>query len=174
MKVFISWSGARSKEAARALHGWLPIVINAVQPWMSAEDIEAGARWGAYVADELSQTKFGIICVTPENQQAPWILFEAGALAKTLDKTYVCPYLIGLTSAQMEPGPLTQFQAKQADQQQTWELLRTINRALLEGSIPEDRLRRIFDKWWPELAWIFHKLTFSHFLAWGPLLDGRT
>jgi transposase len=86
-----------------------------------------------------------------ENQHAPWILFEAGALAKTLEKTYVCPYLIGLTPSQLQAGPLTQFQAKQADEQQTWELVRTINRALPEGAIPEDRLSKIFERWWPDL-----------------------
>jgi hypothetical protein len=93
MKVFISWSGPRSKAAAQALHQWLPDVIQSIEPWMSAEDIDAGARWGNEVTNELAQTRCGIICLTQDNLTAPWILFEAGALSKTIEKTYVIPYL---------------------------------------------------------------------------------
>jgi hypothetical protein len=125
---------------------------------MSAEDIEAGARWSVRVADGLSQTKFGIICVTPGNQKAPWLLFEAGALAKTLDDTHVCPYLIGLTQSQIEGGPLAQFQAKEANEQQTWELVRSINRAIEHTILSEDRLKKIFERWWDDLAKALKKI----------------
>jgi len=56
----------------------------------------AGERWNPKIAEQLSQTKFGVICVTPENLTAEWLIFEAGALAKTIEKTYVCTYLVGL------------------------------------------------------------------------------
>lgn len=151
MKIFISWSGNRSKAVAHALRQWLPDVIQSIKPWVSAEDIDAGARWSQIVADQLAETKFGIICVTPENQTAPWILFEAGALAKTVEKTYVCPYLIGMRHAELHDGPLTQFQTKQADEKQTWDLLRTINRALQQDALPEEKLKRSFEIWWPYL-----------------------
>jgi hypothetical protein len=96
MKVFISWSGPRSRHVARALHDWLPDIVQYVEPWMSHEDIQAGARWSPEINDQLSQTKFGIICLTPENQHKPWLAFEAGALAKTVDDAYVVPYLIDM------------------------------------------------------------------------------
>lgn len=44
MKVFLSWSGERSRLVATALHEWLPQVINAVEPFISS-NIDAGARW---------------------------------------------------------------------------------------------------------------------------------
>jgi hypothetical protein len=87
---------------------------------MSSEDIEAGTRWGSHVTTELSVTRFGIICLTPENQTAPWLLFEAGALAKTIENTYVVPYLIDLELAEIQHGPLNQFQAKRANKTVTW------------------------------------------------------
>jgi hypothetical protein len=152
VKVFISWSGARSKAVATALRGWIPDLIQTVEPWMSQVDMEAGARWGQNIAKELSETTFGIICVTPENINAPWILFEAGALAKTIDEgTFVCPYLIGIEPSDIPPGPLTQFQAKQANEAGTWELIRTLNKAAKENALSENKLKRTFERWWPDL-----------------------
>jgi biotin carboxyl carrier protein len=89
--------------------------------------------------------------LTPENQNAPWVLFEAGALAKTLENAFVCPYLIDLAPSDLVTSPLSQFQAKQANREQTWELILTINQALRDRATPEERLRRIFDRWWPDL-----------------------
>lgn len=151
MKVFISWSGVRSKFVATKLRDWLPDVIQDVEPWMSASDIDAGARWGQSVQEELSESRFGIICVTNDNQTAPWILFEAGALAKTINDTFVCPYLIGLESSNLEAGPLTQFQAKTATEEGTLDLLRTLNKTLKDAALTEEKLDRAFQRWWPDL-----------------------
>jgi hypothetical protein len=151
MKVFLSWSGQRSRGAAEALRDWLPDVIQGVEPWMSKIDIEAGARWRQEVATELDASKFGILCLTPDNQSAPWILFEAGALAKTIPDTFVCPYLIDLSPTDLRAGPLTEFQAKRANKLETWEMVATINRARKEHALDETRLRRTYEKFWPDL-----------------------
>ena len=150
MKVFISWSGERSKAVAQAWHDWLPNVIQAVEPWMSETDIAKGARWGMDMARELDETRVGIICLTPENLNAPWILFEAGALSKTLEETYVCPYLFDVRPADLE-GPLAQFQAAIANEEGTKKLVQTINRALGEEALTEERANETFEVWWPQL-----------------------
>lgn len=54
MKVFISWSGTRSKLVAVALHEWLRPILQSVEVWMSEVDIGAGDRWGQEVVRELS------------------------------------------------------------------------------------------------------------------------
>lgn len=93
--VFISWSGERSRWVADALRDWLPAVLQSVKPWMSA-DIKKGTRGQTTISDKLDKVKVGIVCLTPENLQEPWILFEAGALSKAVDKnSYVCTYLLG-------------------------------------------------------------------------------
>ena len=151
MKIFISWSGASSKEIALLLRRWIPDVIQSVTLWMSEADIDAGTRWSREIERELSETKFGIIVVTRDNVNSPWILFEAGALAKTIPDTFVCPYLIDLSPTDIPPGPLSQFQAKRSDQNGTWDLICTINKALKDVSLPKEKIERTFKKWWPDL-----------------------
>lgn len=109
MKVFLSWSGEQSREVAKVLKEWIPDIIQAVDPWMSEEDIHKGARWGSELADSLQGPHFGLLCLTRENLTAPWLLFEAGALSKSLDVARVCPFLFGIEKTDIERGPLLQF-----------------------------------------------------------------
>ena len=81
MKVFISWSGDQSKKIAQLFRDWLPTVIQAIEPFVSSEDIEKGARWNTDIAQELKESSFGLICVTKDNLNSQWLNFEAGALS---------------------------------------------------------------------------------------------
>jgi TIR domain len=111
MKVFISWSGPRSKAVAEALRDWLPDVMQAVKPWVSSEDIRKGKQWNLELTRELEGTHVGVICLTPENLTAPWLLFEAGALSKlqTEKDAHVCTYLVNMPYTDVT-GPLAGFQ----------------------------------------------------------------
>jgi hypothetical protein len=150
MKIFISWSGNRSREVAQILHDWLPNVIQSLKPWMSAADIKGGARWSADIAYELETSQFGIICLTAENLEAPWIHFEAGALSKALQKAYVCPYLLGVAPEELH-GPLVQFQATKAEKEETRKLIHTINHAQGNAALNEQKVNNAFDRWWDDL-----------------------
>jgi len=149
MKVFLSWSGERSRTIAEALRDWLPKVIQAVQPWMSAVDIERGARWSSDIAVELVETSFGILCLTPENLDSSWIHFEAGALSKTLENAFVCPYLYDLQPSDLK-GPLVQFSAAKANKEDTQKLILTINSSLTEP-LSVDVVNESCELWWPKL-----------------------
>lgn len=150
MQVFISWSGERSRQIADAIRTWLPMVVQSVKPWMSNEDIAAGARWLAEVSATLNSAKVGVICVTPENQHNPWLLFEAGALSKTLEQTCVCPLVFEMTPGQLN-GPLTQFQANFLNREGIGKVIATINKGLGERQIDFHQLDQIIDVWWPKL-----------------------
>ncbi len=128
MKIFISWSGERSEALAKALHKWFPAVLQFVEPWLSQSDIESGKRWSVEVAKELENCNFGILCVTRENLNSPWILFEAGALAKSMQDGRVVPLLLDLDFKEIS-GPLAQFQAKKADSEGIRQLLLDLNKA---------------------------------------------
>jgi TIR domain-containing protein len=150
MKVFLSWSGERSRAIAEAMREWIPNVIQAVEPWMSAEDVDKGLRWSSEIAVQLEGTRFGIICLTPDNLESPWILFEAGALSKTIDKAFVCPFLFGLEPSDVR-GPLTQFQATKTEKDDTKRLITTINRALGDHRLGAQKIETAFEHWWPDL-----------------------
>lgn len=149
MKIFISWSGDKSRAVALALRDWLPGVINSVQPFVSAKDIYAGSRWQTDIATELDATNFGIVCITTENQAAPWLNFEAGALAKAVDSSRVVPLAVDLKPSDVQL-PLGQFQAQPATERGIREILTSINSAC-ESSLPDALLDKAFSVWWPEL-----------------------
>ncbi len=149
MKVFISWSGQASKAIASALREWLPLVIQAIEPWMSGEDIEKGRRWRMDLDGALG-TDVGIICLTPDNLNAPFILFEAGAIAKSVNEAHACTYLYNL-----KPGdigePLSAFQHTMATKDDTKKLIMTLNNALEDKALTEKKIDTIFERLWPDL-----------------------
>lgn len=145
--VFISWSGSVSQALARELRSWLPILIDDVSPYYTEEDVERGARWNREINAELANACVGLLCLTPDNLSAPWVLFEAGALAKDLESSRVCPLLFGVEKAQLR-GPLLQFQAaefKKADE--TLQVLRMSNSQLPEPTA-DAVLKKRFDLAW--------------------------
>jgi hypothetical protein len=157
--IFISWSGGRSHSAAEFLHKWLPKVIQTAKPWLSSEDIEKGSRSQDEIAKVLKGSRFGIICLTPENRDRPWVLFEAGALSKTFDdRTRVCTYLLGGLEPQDVTQPLGLFQATRAEKEDTRKLLHTINAAVSDEPLPEENLNELFDAMWPKLEEALSKL----------------
>ena len=96
MKVFLSWSGEKSHKVALVFRDWFLSVIQSLVPYVSSEDIDKGTRWSTDIAKELEDSSFGILCVTKENLTAPWLTFEAGALSKTMDKSFVSPFLFDI------------------------------------------------------------------------------
>jgi EAL domain-containing protein (putative c-di-GMP-specific phosphodiesterase class I) len=150
MKVFLSWSGVRSKYIAESLRGWIPRVIQAVKPWMSDIDIPAGARWQGDIADELDEANFGVICVTQENMHKPWLMFEAGALSKSMKASHVCPLVYSMELGALS-GPIAQFQANLLNEDGVFQVLKAINSALPENSLDAAHLKDQFDVMWPRL-----------------------
>lgn len=149
MKVFISWSGEQSHVLAKALHEWLPLVLHYTDPWLSQSDINAGERWGVKIAKELEATNFGIICVTKENINSPWILFEAGALAKSMEEGKVIPLLLDIDFKEIT-GPLAQFQAKKTEKTGISDVIFAINKNS-STAVPDARLHQLFESLWSSL-----------------------
>lgn len=154
MKVFISWSGQRSKVVAEIFSDWLKCVIQASQPWISTRDIDRGAIWFSEINDKLKDVSVGVVFLTQENKNKPWILFETGALAKGLTTNRVCTFLIDLKPEDLQ-DPLAQFNHTAPNENSVWELTRTINTCLIEKALDERILKQVFNTYWPQFEQSF-------------------
>lgn len=151
MKVFISWSGHKSRYIAETLSNWIEQVLQSVEPWISS-DIEKGSRWSREIAAKLEESKIGIICLTSDNLNSNWIHFEAGAISKTID-AQVCTFLYDITPTNVQQ-PLSEFQNTRYNKQDVLKLLKTINSRIgKEGGkmLKEQSLESIFETFWPRL-----------------------
>ncbi|MBC3887611.1 TIR domain-containing protein [Acetobacterium paludosum] len=151
MKVFISWSGKLSCEVAKVLKEWIPYVIQDIVPYFSSKDIDKGARWSTDIAEELESADFGILCVTKDNLKAPWLNFEAGALSKAMDKSFVCPFLFDLKASDISNSPILQFQMTTVDQEDIFKLFKSMNDCLSEKKLGEEHLKKAFDLSWSQI-----------------------
>jgi hypothetical protein len=147
--VFLAWSGSVSQKMAVLLRGNLPIFVRNIDIFMS-EDITKGKRWDTEIAKALGSTKFGILCLTPENLTSEWIHFEAGALSKTIDdSTHVCPLLLDVKKSDLKE-PLASFQATLFDKEEFRKLIKAL--AHVCGDILEDgQYTRLMDGLWPKI-----------------------
>jgi len=151
MKVFLSWSGDLSHKVALELREWLPFVIQSVEPYVSSEDIDKGSRWSIDIAKELEDSSFGILCVTPQNIDATWLNFEAGALSKAFSTSNVSPFLFGLKPSDLKKSPLLQFQSTLYDKKDLLKLVLSINNVFGKEKLDESKLKLTFDVWYEQL-----------------------
>lgn len=155
MKVFVSWSGEQSQKFAEALKEWLEQCIQSVEVFFSSEDIEKGDNWQIKLSNELQDTNYGIVCLTPENIDAPWIHFEAGALSKLLDSR-VMVLAMNINFSDIK-GPLKAFQATKFEKSDIFKLLKTIN-GLQEKPLGEEKLKNSFEAFWPQFQTKIEKI----------------
>lgn len=148
MKVFISWSGKFSQEVANLLSDWIPTVLQHVTVFYSPDDIEKGENWDQKISKELSESKYGLICLTPQNVAAPWIHFEGGALAKSLDSR-VSALMLNVTPSDIK-GPLSRYQNTNFTREDMFKLIQSINSSSTGGPV-EKVLERTFEGLWGEL-----------------------
>src|SRR5262249_17859993 len=95
-------------------------------------------------------------CLTRENQTAPWLNFEAGAIATFAQSIFdkeekiesrVCPYRIDLEQAEVG-WPLAMFQGVAAGRDGTKEIVQMVNRRAL-APLSEADLDETFSHFWP-------------------------
>lgn len=150
MKIFISWSGPRSHEVAKLLKDWIQCVIQASEPWLSSDDIDKGSIWFNEITNTLASTQHGIVCLTKENIDRPWILFESGALTKGLSTSRVFTFLADLEPKDIR-GPLAQFNHTSPKRESVYRLIVSINKELGDKALKDAILQNAFDTYWLQL-----------------------
>ncbi|NOV01356.1 toll/interleukin-1 receptor domain-containing protein [Paenibacillus planticolens] len=157
MKIFISWSGERSRKIAELLHEWIKCVLQASKPWVSSKDIERGSLWFTEINEQLVDTTVGIICITQGNKNKPWILFEAGALARGLSANRVCTFLIDLEPSDLV-DPLAQFNHTFPNRTSVLALVKTINNSMKENQLDNGILEKVFNTYWGQFETDFNEI----------------
>lgn len=146
--VFLSWSGDRSRQVALDFRKWLKPVLQVAEPWMSDVDIDKGSVSIRVIGQALETCKVGVVFLAPDNLQAPWINFEAGAVAKTVreDARLFTFLLDGLRPSDVI-GPLQQFQHTLPAVKDVKKLVLDMAQPL-EADLTGDALGDAFDGQW--------------------------
>jgi hypothetical protein len=152
LQVFISWSGERAHAVSKVIKTWLPDVVRNAEPWLSSEDLQKGLQWLPELNKNLSTTGFGLLVLTAENKNAPWLVFEAGVISKALPDKHCCPLLCDLKQTDVS-GPLAQFQGTTlTSKEDMLKLVRTMNDASGTSKVDEERLGKWFNMAWEDFS----------------------
>ena len=152
-KVFLCWSKDRSKAIAEGWAKLLPEIVSG-KPILSTE-FQKGREWSTMLRNDLNKAKTGIIFLTPENVVAPWIHFEAGALATAVGSRNgeVFTYIYGFDPGRLA-GPLSAYQSTVATKQDTRRLVHDLCVAMGSKQPTED----LYSKWWAKLEAALDKI----------------
>jgi hypothetical protein len=123
--------------------------VQHVKPWTSDENIESGSRWAEKIDEGLTESDYGIVCITADNQHSPWLMFEAGALAKGVTTSRVVPLCIDLLPTDVT-GPLTSFQGRKLDKDGIRKLVQELSR-VRDTPLELDQIDNCFEALWPRL-----------------------
>ena len=148
--------------------------IQAVQPWVSSEDIAKGALWRTELSKELEEGSVGILCISRENVSSPWVNYEAGALGKMSETSRVIPFLFEMRPSDVR-CPLAELQGaiyergSDKNAEEFRKLLVSLNAAQTPRCAPETVLNTTFEKMWPDFALVLDALAAdAERLAEGP------
>lgn len=149
MKIFLSWSKDLGKEIAEILNEVFPTIIQDLQFFYSP-DIEKGADWDKKITEALETCQFGIIIITSESKNEPWLNYEAGAIALKLENEKTATFAVDLAASDIQ-RPLAKFQLTMFNREDIFKLIQTLNNTLIKNNglyLSESRLKQAFeDKW---------------------------
>ncbi|MEW8026108.1 MAG: hypothetical protein AB2803_20650 [Candidatus Thiodiazotropha sp.] len=171
MKLFVSWSGPRSKEMAEFLKDWLGNIFQSLEIFFSG-DIQKGRGWHSSIIDELESCDMGIFLLTRKNLQAQWLNYEAGAIAKRFSHSNAFTLLIDDGLDPNSLGPLSHFQATHMNEKDIKKLLYSINDCLGTYALQSDRFNSALDKWMPDFWETWDGI--KHISLDLPYIDGRS
>jgi len=149
MKVFLSWSGDKSRKLAEQFFNWLPLFFSDMVPYYSPVGIDKGKKWIDIISKELEDSDFGLLFLTKENLVEPWIHFEAGALSKNKHFSKVCP-IIFENEFDDCPEPFKIFQMTKYSKDDIRSLLDSLNISL-NNPHTKQRIDQLFEKLWDDL-----------------------
>ena len=141
-----------------ALKDFISKVIPGIDFFMSEQDISKGSKGLNEISEKLENSFFGIVCLTEDNLNSPWINFEAGALSKHISTDRVSPFLVNVEISDLGPSPLSQFQATFPNKSDLKGLVEGI--AKQSGiSHANKNLSTYFDTFWPDFEAVINSIS---------------
>lgn len=153
MKIFFSWSGHLSKRVAKLLKPWLKDIIFpgiTLEIFISEEDIEYGSEWYSKIKANIKHCDLAIIFLTPENMNASWLNFEAGAIAIGEENRPLITFLIDVPIEAIK-SPLKQYQCFNISFESTRKLIENIRTIGKLTGPANEHIDPILDKHLPKL-----------------------
>lgn len=144
---FISWSGEEARTLAERLQQFLRHVLANPTLFVASKDIAPGASWFSVISEQLDLCDVGVIIVTPQNKERPWLHFEAGAIAKRVGSGAAIPLLCGVAKGELSGTALAQLQALDMNAEDLRKLCGRLNDLLGQGLEPS-HIDEAFEMWW--------------------------
>lgn len=111
--IFISWSGDFGKELANHLKDEM-LNYSPLEGWVSDKDIRIGLPSFSETSKAITNSSFGIICLTPGSSNSRWLNYEAGGLYSNLKRCFVVEF------GEKAMSPLDEFQKVDGTKKEGW------------------------------------------------------
>ncbi len=155
VKVFISWSGPAEQRVAEALREAVNTVCaGRAKAFVSSQDVPKGERGIPFIDAQLASNDYGIVVLSAANHARPWINYEGGAMASTLENP-VATVLLDLKLADFD-GPLRPRQATRFEDRDDMRELFVQIATAADPEMPASTTGILFDSAWPKLktSWV--------------------
>lgn len=159
VNIFVSWSGKYTHSIAKQLKQWLENNLQYCSVFISS-DIAKGEKWSEDIEANLEKSDIGIICVTKESYNKPWLLYEIGALVG--NNALVCPVFFDLRTDEINNSPILLRQVTNFEREDFFKLVKSINTKNNGNSLEFERLQSIFETNWSVLYDNIHSILNVH------------
>ena len=147
MNVFIGWLGEASKEIASSLESWLNGMFDGrVSAYTTMDNLAAGSEWFHGLRRAMNDADCGLLCVTEDNVNSPWLSYEAGALSQNVE--LLIPILFEVSPLRVS-APLRMFQSVPFGLDGMKELTYALNRSCGDKGLSSQELERRFQARYP-------------------------
>lgn len=144
MNVYVSYSGELSRDIASVIKECFPMIIQSLNVFVSAQDVKIGSFWRSELERTMEESECAIICITKENNNSPWLIFEAGMMAK---KTTLVPLLIDIGYQELN-DPLAVFHATLLGKEGLYSIINLLNKKV-SNKLDSAILSETFEVMWP-------------------------
>ena len=178
MKIFISWSKEKSSELAHSIDDFLKGMFrDKIASWISDENIVSGTRPMTEIKKALTTCDKGIFCLTKNNYESPWIMYEAGAMSmheSANNENAILTILFdNLKIEKVKDGPLGQYQLRIYSYENIKTFAKEIN-DILQTFDSDELFKKQFDLNWNVLNEKVKQILHRYEIGGENILDKKT